>query len=144
MLGTRALVQRIGQRHAIGQVLRVDQYRRSLCVHRCVAPLCGCLRVYVTTLASSGSFRDIGDRKLVRVTPRTYDHGMATGTGEGDSPLISTPVAARVFGISPRTLQRYVRAGLIEPEVTLASGQYRWNLDRLRDQMRNLTRPTTE
>lgn len=57
-----------------------------------------------------------------------------------DAPLVSTPVAARAFGISARTLQRYVRLGLIEPDLTLASGQYRWHLDRLRGQLRNLSR----
>lgn len=53
--------------------------------------------------------------------------------------LVSTPDAARALGISARTLQRYVRAGHITPDLTLASGQYRWNVDRLRDQINRLS-----
>jgi DNA-binding transcriptional MerR regulator len=52
--------------------------------------------------------------------------------------LVPSPDAARVLGISARTLQRYVRRGLITPDLTLASGQYRWDVDRLREQINAL------
>jgi DNA-binding transcriptional MerR regulator len=51
------------------------------------------------------------------------------------SDLVSTPEAARALGISPRTLQRYVKGGLVTPEITLPSGQYRWNVAKLRRQI---------
>ncbi len=52
--------------------------------------------------------------------------------------LVPSPDAARALGITARTLQRYVRRGLITPDLTLASGQYRWNVDRLREQINAL------
>jgi DNA-binding transcriptional MerR regulator len=51
------------------------------------------------------------------------------------SDLVSTPEAAKALGVSPRTLQRYVKAGLVTPEITLPSGQYRWNVAKLRRQI---------
>jgi DNA-binding transcriptional MerR regulator len=56
-------------------------------------------------------------------------------TGVPPSDLVSTPEAAKALGVSPRTLQRYVRAGLVTPEITLPSGQYRWNVAKLRRQI---------
>jgi DNA-binding transcriptional MerR regulator len=49
--------------------------------------------------------------------------------------LVSTPDAARALGLSPRTLQRYVQRGLIKPDLTLPSGQYRWDVERLKRQI---------
>jgi len=51
------------------------------------------------------------------------------------SDLVSTPEAAKSLGISARTLQRYVTQGLVTPEITLPSGQYRWNVPKLRRQI---------
>lgn len=51
------------------------------------------------------------------------------------SDLVPTPEAAKALGISPRTLQRYVRDGHVTPEITLPSGQYRWNIAKLRRQI---------
>lgn len=52
--------------------------------------------------------------------------------------LVPTPEAARRLGISARTLQRYVNAGLVTPDLTLPSGRYRWDVDRLRNQINAL------
>jgi predicted site-specific integrase-resolvase len=52
--------------------------------------------------------------------------------------LVTTPEAARQLGISARTIQRYVQAGLITPDLRLPSGRYRWDVDRLRDQINSL------
>lgn len=49
-----------------------------------------------------------------------------------DPQLVTTPEAARALGISARTIQRYVKAGLITPDLRLPSGRYRWDVDRLR------------
>ena len=43
--------------------------------------------------------------------------------------------------MSARTLQRYVVAGWITPDLTLASGQYRWDVDKLREQINNMEKP---
>ena len=51
------------------------------------------------------------------------------------SDLVTTPDAARALGISARTLQRYVRQGVVTPEITLPSGQYRWDVAKLRAQV---------
>ncbi len=51
---------------------------------------------------------------------------------------MTTPEAARQLGISARTLQRYVNAGWITPDLTLPSGRYRWDVARLRDQINAL------
>jgi hypothetical protein len=67
------------------------------------------------------------------------------------TPLVPSGDAARVLGISSRTLQRYVKAGLVTPDLVLASGQYRWDVARLREQINGLhswtvtsVRPSTE
>jgi DNA-binding transcriptional MerR regulator len=52
--------------------------------------------------------------------------------------LVTTPEAARQLGISARTIQRYVQAGLITPDLRLPSGRYRWDVDRLREQINSL------
>ena len=54
--------------------------------------------------------------------------------------LVTTPEAARQLGISARTLQRYVVAGLITPDLRLPSGRYRWDVVRLREQINSLPR----
>lgn len=58
--------------------------------------------------------------------------------------LVTTTEAAKRLGIAARTLQRYVTAGLITPDLTLPSGRYRWDVDRLREQINAIPRGTTE
>lgn len=53
-------------------------------------------------------------------------------------PLVPSGAAARALGISSRTLQRYVKAGMVTPDLVLASGQYRWDVVRLREQINRL------
>jgi hypothetical protein len=67
------------------------------------------------------------------------------------TPLVPSGAAARALGISSRTLQRYVKAGMVTPDLVLASGQYRWDVVRLREQINGLhswtvtsIRPATE
>ena len=59
--------------------------------------------------------------------------------------LVPTPDAARALGISARTVQRYVAAGLITPDLTLAGRggrrEYRWDVAKLRDQINALAQP---
>jgi len=51
---------------------------------------------------------------------------------------VPSGAAARALGISSRTLQRYVKAGMVTPDLVLASGQYRWDVVRLREQINGL------
>lgn len=55
-----------------------------------------------------------------------------------DPQLVPTPDAARALGISARTIQRYVKAGLITPDLRLPSGRYRWDVARLREAINSL------
>lgn len=45
---------------------------------------------------------------------------------------------ARELGISPRTVARYVREGLLKPTETTLGGHYRWDVDQVREQIREL------
>jgi DNA-binding transcriptional MerR regulator len=62
----------------------------------------------------------------------------------GDGGLVTTTEAAKRLGIAARTLQRYVAAGLITPDLTLPSGRYRWDVDKLRDQINAIPRRTEQ
>jgi DNA-binding transcriptional MerR regulator len=55
-------------------------------------------------------------------------------------PLVSTGEAARLLGLNPRTLARYVDRGWITPDLTLPTGQYRWDVENLRRQINALPR----
>lgn len=64
-----------------------------------------------------------------------------------DEGLLSTTEAAQALGISGRTLSRYAADGKLIPAVVLSGGQrnhYRWDLDDLRRQFRELARETRE
>jgi excisionase family DNA binding protein len=50
--------------------------------------------------------------------------------------LVSTSVAARELGIGRSTLQRWVQEGRIKPDLVTLGGQYRWDVDRLRAELR--------
>ncbi|MCA1674221.1 MAG: MerR family DNA-binding transcriptional regulator [Actinobacteria bacterium] len=54
--------------------------------------------------------------------------------------LVSTPLAAETIGVTARTLTRYVERGQITPAVILPSGHFRWDLDKLREQMDEVRR----
>jgi excisionase family DNA binding protein len=50
--------------------------------------------------------------------------------------LVSTSVAAKELGIGRSTLQRWVAEGRIKPDLVTLGGQYRWDVDRLRAELR--------
>jgi DNA-binding transcriptional MerR regulator len=52
--------------------------------------------------------------------------------------VVSTTALARALGLSPRSIQRYVTAGLITPEFVTPGGHYRWDVDNVRQQLREL------
>jgi len=53
---------------------------------------------------------------------------------------VSTPQAARALGVSVRSFQRWMKLGLIEPDHRTPGGHGRWDVERLREEMRNPSR----
>lgn len=53
-------------------------------------------------------------------------------------PLVSTGEAARELGVNIRTIQRWVEAGLVEPDLRTAGGHMRWDMEHLREQLRTM------
>lgn len=56
----------------------------------------------------------------------------------GSDRLLNTSEAAKAIGVSRGTLAKYVRDGVVRPYLTLPSGQHRWRLPELIDQLRAL------
>lgn len=52
--------------------------------------------------------------------------------------LVSTGVAAKEFGIDRGTLVRWWQAGQVTPAVVTPGGHARWDLQELRQQLRDL------
>lgn len=57
-----------------------------------------------------------------------------------DPPLLSTGETARRLGLSRTSLQRYVKAGQIEPDLVTPGGHYRFDPEHVREQLRALRR----
>lgn len=49
-----------------------------------------------------------------------------------------TSVAAKELGVGVRTLQRWAAEGLVEPDVVTPGGHQRWDVDRLKAQLKAL------
>lgn len=56
----------------------------------------------------------------------------------GPDALLTTAEAARHLGISRRTLSRWAAEGTLRPAMITPGGRYRWNLEHLREQLREL------
>lgn len=52
-------------------------------------------------------------------------------------PFVTTPQAARLLNVSVRSLQRWMQLGMIEPDYRTPGGHARWDVDRLRRELRN-------
>jgi predicted site-specific integrase-resolvase len=61
-----------------------------------------------------------------------------------EEPLLTTAQAARVLGISRRTLSRYALDGQLVPTLVLPSGHYRWEIADIRRQLRALRERTED
>lgn len=60
-------------------------------------------------------------------------------------PYVSTGEAARALGVSIRSLQQWAKDGLIEPDYYTTGGHMRWDVDRVRAELRaNLRRRRDE
>jgi len=53
-------------------------------------------------------------------------------------PLVSTGEAARALGIGRSTLARWWAKELVTPALVTAGGHARWDVDQLREQLRDL------
>ncbi|NWJ69612.1 MerR family transcriptional regulator [Pseudonocardia sp. ICBG1122] len=58
--------------------------------------------------------------------------------------MVGTGAAAAAVGVDPATLWRWERAGRVKAELRTAGGQLRWDIDRLRAQLRVGDDPATE
>lgn len=56
------------------------------------------------------------------------------------SELVSTGVAAVEIGVSRATLARWWANGLVSPELITAGGQARWNVEKLKADLRRMAR----
>jgi hypothetical protein len=50
--------------------------------------------------------------------------------------LLSTGEAAKALGISARSLSRWATERKVEPTLITPGGQFKWNLDELREQLK--------
>lgn len=55
-------------------------------------------------------------------------------------PYVTTGQAARELGVDIRSLQRWVKAGLIEPDHVTPGGHMRWDVERVRADLRRQVR----
>lgn len=49
---------------------------------------------------------------------------------------LTTPQAAKALGVGERSLRRWVADGLIEPDHITPGGHMRWDIERVRSQLR--------
>ena len=75
-------------------------------------------------------------RRMQAAVTRTYGAQMGPK-------YVTTAEAAKLVGLSRRTLQRYHREGVIAPEYVTAGGHARWDPDKIIEQLRAL-RPKDE
>lgn len=57
-----------------------------------------------------------------------------------DREVVTTSELARALGLSLRSVQRYIAARQITPELTTPGGHHRWIVDDVREQLRRLRR----
>ena len=55
-----------------------------------------------------------------------------------DEELLTTSQLARALGLSLSSIKRYISAGQIRPDLTTPGGHYRWNVESVRRQLREL------
>lgn len=58
--------------------------------------------------------------------------------------LLSSGEVAHELGLSPRTISRYARQGLITAEIVTAGGQYRFDLPTVRAELHQLAQRRRE
>ena len=56
-------------------------------------------------------------------------------------PYVTTGQAAKALGVSIRSLQQWVKDGLLEPDHRTPGGHMRWDVERVRDELAHRARP---
>jgi hypothetical protein len=92
---------------------------------------CHALTVSLQTLHTQYLDRFVDKHCMERASP-------ANAVQAGGMALVPTGVAARELGVNATTLQRWVKAGLVKPDLVTPGGHLRWDLDRLRAELRSL------
>ena len=64
--------------------------------------------------------------------------------GDQVADLLTTSELAKALGLSLRSVQRYVAAGQITPELTTPGGHHRWDAEKVREQLREHRRRTED
>ncbi|WP_433272843.1 MerR family DNA-binding transcriptional regulator [Pseudonocardia xinjiangensis] len=54
--------------------------------------------------------------------------------------LVPSTELARALGLSARTIQRYRQLGVLVPDVVSPGGHARWDVERVRQQLREMAR----
>lgn len=62
----------------------------------------------------------------------------AYGVGMASPQLVTTAALAAATGLHTRTLQRYRRLGLITPEMVSIGGHARWDVEKVKQQIREI------
>lgn len=61
---------------------------------------------------------------------------MISLVAEESTRLVTTKDAAAALNVSTRTLHRWITAGIVKPSDQTAGGHYRWDVDKVREQVR--------
>ncbi|MFC5232774.1 helix-turn-helix domain-containing protein [Pseudonocardia zijingensis] len=70
--------------------------------------------------------------RLTRTDERTYRPGVAADR------LLTTGELARELGLSARSIARWAQEGKLQPTLVTPGGQYRWQSEDVREQLRQL------
>lgn len=62
------------------------------------------------------------------------------GAASGHMPYVTTGEAAKALGVSIRSLQQWAKDGLILPDYVTPGGHMRWDVERVRAELRNPSR----
>ena len=72
-----------------------------------------------------------------RETGGTRAEHAVTCVNVAERPLVTTTEAARLLGVSTRTLQQWRTDGTVLPDLVTPGGHARWDVERLRRELRD-------
>lgn len=86
-------------------------------------------------MANYGVIWQVGSSGRTMAIPANYGAGGAKVLLVSAERLVTTGEAARALHVHPRTFRRWYADGWITPSDTTGGGHYRWNIDRVREQL---------
>jgi MerR-like DNA binding protein len=89
-------------------------------------------RVVVIRRDQTTFFPDVRVYNATGVTTSAYGAVMPTPR------LVTTSELARALGLHTRTIQRYRAEGVITPEIETPGGHGRWDIEKVKQQLRDL------